>query len=88
MAGQVAPILLQPKEIGNTVNFVLNVGEFAQSFIPLLTHGLTYLSGMVWNSNKIYTVILCPWRYDLRKKSGDSNPANSWNPAMPLFHVI
>lgn len=47
MAGQVAPILLQPKEIGNAVNFVLNVREFAQSFIHLLTHGLTYLSGMV-----------------------------------------
>lgn len=49
MAGQVAPILLQPKEIENAVNFVLNIGEFARSFIPLLTHGLTYMSGMIWN---------------------------------------
>lgn len=49
MAGQVSPILLQPKEIENAVNFVLNVGEFAQSFISLLTHGLTYMSGMIWN---------------------------------------
>lgn len=55
MAGQVAPILLQREEIGNAVNIVLNIGEFVQSFFPLLTHGLTYMSDMVWNYGESVT---------------------------------